>query len=150
MTTRATVLPQEQAMNAVLREHRDSQAFFDSQHAAAATERGVTFEALYLPAAAAGHEPSIHETENIDQIMLEASQDICKLFNADRLTLYAVSEDRARPSSPRSRRGSTPAKRPEAADQRAKHRRLRGHVSKQMVNIADVYDDEALKRIHPA
>jgi hypothetical protein len=26
--------------------------------------------------------------------MLDASQDICKLFNADRLTLYAVSEDR--------------------------------------------------------
>ena len=26
--------------------------------------------------------------------MLEASQDICKLFNADRLTLYAVNEDR--------------------------------------------------------
>jgi len=35
----------------------------------------------------------IHETENIDQIMLKASRDICKLFNADRLTLYAVSED---------------------------------------------------------
>jgi len=29
----------------------------------------------------------IHDTENIDQIMLEASQDICKLFNAERLTL---------------------------------------------------------------
>ena len=35
----------------------------------------------------------IHETENLDQIMLEASSDICKLFNADRLTLYAVNED---------------------------------------------------------
>ena len=36
----------------------------------------------------------IHETDNIEQIMLESSQDICKLFNADRLTLYAVNEDR--------------------------------------------------------
>jgi GAF domain-containing protein len=44
----------------------------------------------------------IHETDNIEQIMLEASQDICKLLNADRLTLYAVNEDRT-PSSPRSR-----------------------------------------------
>ena len=35
----------------------------------------------------------IHETENIDQIMLEASQDVYSLFNADRLTLYAVSAD---------------------------------------------------------
>jgi hypothetical protein len=26
--------------------------------------------------------------------MLEASQDICKLLNADRLTLYAVNDDR--------------------------------------------------------
>ncbi|HUY03467.1 MAG TPA: GspE/PulE family protein [Rhodocyclaceae bacterium] len=36
----------------------------------------------------------IHATNNIDEIMLELSQDICNLFNADRLTIYAVSEDR--------------------------------------------------------
>ena len=36
----------------------------------------------------------IHATNNIDEIMLELSQDICSLFNADRLTLYAVSEDK--------------------------------------------------------
>ena len=36
----------------------------------------------------------IHATEDIAEIMLESSQDICKLFNADRLTLYAVSDDR--------------------------------------------------------
>jgi hypothetical protein len=35
----------------------------------------------------------IHDSENVDQIMLEASQDICKLLNAERLTLYAVNED---------------------------------------------------------
>jgi hypothetical protein len=29
----------------------------------------------------------IHDTENIDRIMLEASQDICKMFNAEQLTL---------------------------------------------------------------
>ena len=30
----------------------------------------------------------IHATSNIDEIMLELSQDICNLFNADRLTIY--------------------------------------------------------------
>ena len=34
----------------------------------------------------------IHETENLEQIMLDASEDICRLFNAERLTLYAVNE----------------------------------------------------------
>ena len=36
----------------------------------------------------------IHATSNIDEIMLELSQEICDLFNADRLTIYAVSEDK--------------------------------------------------------
>lgn len=36
----------------------------------------------------------IHATSNIDEIMLELSQDICRLFNADRLTIYIVGEDR--------------------------------------------------------
>ncbi|MGD9951218.1 MAG: GAF domain-containing protein, partial [Burkholderiales bacterium] len=36
----------------------------------------------------------IHATSNIDEIMLEVSADICVLFNADRLTIYSVSEDR--------------------------------------------------------
>ena len=36
----------------------------------------------------------IHATSNIDEIMLELSQEICGLFNADRLTIYLVSEDK--------------------------------------------------------
>src|SRR3954464_11578688 len=84
--------PQEQAMNAVLKEHRDSQAFFDSQQLPP-DKRGVTFEALFFRQLQLVT-TKIHETENIDQIILEASQDICRLFNADRLTVYAVSEDR--------------------------------------------------------
>src|SRR5207247_10230188 len=36
----------------------------------------------------------IHATNNIDEIMLEVSADICALFNADRLTIYSVREDR--------------------------------------------------------
>ena len=53
---------------------------------------GMTFEALFYKQLQ--HVTArIHETDNIEQIMLEASQDICKLFNADRLTLYVVNED---------------------------------------------------------
>ena len=37
----------------------------------------------------------IHATSNIDEIMLDVSKDICNLFNADRLTIYVVSDDNA-------------------------------------------------------
>lgn len=37
----------------------------------------------------------IHATSNIDEIMLDVSKDICNLFNADRLTIYVVGEDKA-------------------------------------------------------
>jgi len=36
----------------------------------------------------------IHATDNIDEIMLGLSQDICDLFNCDRLTIYQLSEDK--------------------------------------------------------
>ena len=65
--------------------------FFNSQMLPP-QERGITFEALFFRQLQMVT-TRIHETENIDQIMLEASNDICKLFNADRLTLYAVSAD---------------------------------------------------------
>jgi len=58
-----------------------------------AERTGMTFEALFYKQLQ--HVTArIHETDNIEQIMLEASQDICKLFNADRLTLYVVNEDK--------------------------------------------------------
>ena len=37
----------------------------------------------------------IHATANVDEIMLELSAEICALFNADRLTIYSVGEDKA-------------------------------------------------------
>ena len=37
----------------------------------------------------------IHATTNIDEISLELSQDLCNLFNAERLTIYMVSEDKS-------------------------------------------------------
>src|SRR3954470_14874177 len=37
----------------------------------------------------------IHATSNIDEIMVEVSQELCDLFEADRLTIYVLSEDKA-------------------------------------------------------
>ncbi|WP_427914248.1 GspE/PulE family protein [Ramlibacter sp. MMS24-I3-19] len=132
-------------MSAVLRKSRDSQAFYDSQQLPP-DQRGVSFEALFFRQLQLVT-TRIHETENIDQIMLEASQDICKLLNADRLTLYAVSEDHTAIVS-KVKTGlntSRDLKLPISAQS------IAGYVafSKEMVNIADVYDDDALKRIHP-
>ncbi|WP_397408686.1 GspE/PulE family protein [Polaromonas sp.] len=131
-------------MNALVQQDPED-AFFDSQMLPP-QERGVTFEALYFRQLQLVTN-RIHETENIDQIMLEASQDICKLFNADRLTLYAVNEDRTSIIS-KVKTGlntSRDLKLPISAQS------IAGYValSKTMVNIADVYDDEALKKIHP-
>lgn len=132
-------------MSAVVqRDHEDE--FFDSQMLPP-QERGVTFEALYFRQLQLVTN-RIHETENIDQIMLDASQDICKLFNADRLTLYAVNEDRTSIVS-KVKTGlntSRDLKLPISAQSVAGYVAL----SKTLVNIADVYDDDALKKIHPS
>ena len=131
-------------MSAVLQRDPEDE-FFDSQMLPP-QERGVTFEALYFRQLQLVTN-RIHETENIDQIMLEASQDICKLFNADRLTLYAINEDRTAIVS-KVKTGlntSRDLKLPITAQS------IAGYVamSRQMVNIVDVYDDIALKTIHP-
>ena len=121
------------------------QAFFESQ-ALPPEKRGVTFEALFFRQLQLVT-TRIHETENIDQIMLEASQDICRLFNADRLTLYAVSEDGAFIISK--------IKTGLSANRELKlpitSQSIAGYVaqSRQPLNIADVYDQAALARIHP-
>jgi type II secretory ATPase GspE/PulE/Tfp pilus assembly ATPase PilB-like protein len=135
-------------MSAVLKpagEKDSEQAFYDSQMLPP-DKRGVSFEALFFRQLQ--HVTTrIHETENVDQIMLEVSQDICKLLNADRLTLYAVNDDRTAIIS-KIKTGlntSRDLKLPISAQS------IAGYVafSKQPVNIADVYDDEALKRVHP-
>ncbi|WP_341909216.1 GspE/PulE family protein [Polaromonas sp. YR568] len=132
-------------MTAVMQ--RDPQdAFFDSQMLPP-QERGVTFEALYFRQLQLVTN-RIYETENIDQIMLDASQDICKLFNADRLTLYAVNEDRSSITS-KVKTGLNTSKDLKLP---ISPQSIAGYVamSRAMVNIADVYDDAALKKIHPA
>jgi type II secretory ATPase GspE/PulE/Tfp pilus assembly ATPase PilB-like protein len=132
-------------MSAVPKPERDSQAFFDSQQLPP-DKRGVSFEALFYRQLQLVT-TKIHETENIEQIMLESSQDICRLLNADRLTLYAVNEDRTAIVS-KIKTGlntSRDLKLPVSAQSLAGYAAL----SRKTLNIADVYDDEALKRIHP-
>ena len=120
--------------------------FFNSQQLPP-QDRGVTFEALYFRQLQLVTN-RIHETENIDQLMLEVSNDICRLFNADRLTLYAVNDDRtAIISKVKTGLNSTQdLKLPISAQS------IAGYVAMalQMVNIADVYDIGALKKIHPS
>jgi len=122
------------------------QAFFESQKLPA-QKRGMTFEALFYRQL---HQVTarIHDTENVEQIMLETSQDICKLLNADRLTLYAVNEDNTAIVSKikTGLNSSRDLKLPISPQS------LAGYVaySKKALNLPDVYDDEALKRIHPS
>jgi len=134
-------------MSAVLQPQRNSEQEFITSQQLPPDKRGISFEALFFRQLQAVT-TRIHATEHIDEIMLEASQDICKLFNADRLTLYAVNEDRSAIIS-KVKTGlntSKDLKLPISAQS------IAGYValSRAMVNIADVYDDDALKRIHPS
>jgi type II secretory ATPase GspE/PulE/Tfp pilus assembly ATPase PilB-like protein/GAF domain-containing protein len=121
------------------------QAFFDSQRLPP-EKRGVTFEVLFFRQLQQVT-TRIHETENIDQIMLEVSDDICKLFNAERLTLYAVNDDHSAIVS----RFKTGLNTTGALKLPISAQSIAGYValSQQRLNIADVYDDAALKRIDP-
>jgi type II secretory ATPase GspE/PulE/Tfp pilus assembly ATPase PilB-like protein len=140
-------------MNAVLKpsappvpEKALDQAFVDSQKMPT-EKRGTTFEALFYRQLQ--HVTArIHETDNVDQLMLEASQDICKLLNADRLTLYAISDDKTAIVSKLKTglNSSRDLKLPISPQSIAGY----AAFSKKLINLVDVYDDEALKRIHPA
>jgi len=125
---------------------KTEQAFLESQKLPPA-KRGMTFEALFFRQL---HQVTarIHETENVEQIMLERSQDICKLLNADRLTLYAITDDGAAIIS-KVKTGlatSRELKLPVSPQS------IAGYVafSRKPLNLADVYDEEALKRVHPS
>ena len=87
----------------------------------------------------------IHATNNIDEIMLDVSKDICSLFNADRLTIYVVGEDKASLIS-KVKTGlnsfkdlKLPIAEQSVAGFAAYHKRL--------LNIKDVYDEHELTAI---
>src|ERR1041385_6721897 len=89
----------------------------------------------------------IHATSNVDEIMLEVSADICTLFNADRLTIYTVGEDKQTIVS-KVKTGLNSFK--DLKLPIAEHS-IAGYVglSKRLVNIKDVYDETELKGINP-
>src|SRR5256884_9909803 len=62
-------------------------------HQAAATQTDVAARLAFQKQLQAVTN-KIHATNNIDEIMLEVSADTCALFNADRLTIYSVGEDK--------------------------------------------------------
>ncbi len=89
----------------------------------------------------------IHATSNIDEIMLELSQEICNLFNADRLTIYSLGEDKASiVSKIKTGLNSFKDLRLPITDQS-----MAGYaaLSRKIVNVRDVYDEAELKSIHP-
>ncbi len=89
----------------------------------------------------------IHSTTNIDEIMLDVARDICQLFDADRLTIYTVSEDgQSIVSKVKSGLNSfkdikLPLSESSVAGCAALNRRF--------MNIKDVYDDAELKSFSP-
>jgi type II secretory ATPase GspE/PulE/Tfp pilus assembly ATPase PilB-like protein len=85
----------------------------------------------------------IHSTSNVDEIMLDLSQDICDLFNADRLTIYAVSEDKTSVVSKiKTGLNSVNQLKLPISDQS-----VAGFVAlmRKVVNIRDVYDEAELR-----
>jgi len=89
----------------------------------------------------------IHATSNIDEIMLEVSSDICQLFNADRLTIYSVGEDKQSIVS-KVKTGLNSFK--DLKLPIAEHS-IAGYVAlaRKLVNIKDVYDEAELKALNP-
>lgn len=89
----------------------------------------------------------IHATHDVDEIMLDLSDELCRLFQGDRLTIYALAGDGASMVS-KVKTGLASFKQlklPVSAQSIAGYAAL----SKRMVNLLDVYDETALKRIDP-
>jgi hypothetical protein len=85
----------------------------------------------------------IHAARNIDEIMLGLSGDICALFEADRLTIYCLSEDKSSMVS-KVKTGLASFKElklPISAQSLAGYAAL----TRQALNLRDVYDEAELK-----
>src|SRR3989338_5919991 len=89
----------------------------------------------------------IHATGNVDEIMLELSKDICTLFNADRLTIYGVGEDKVSlVSKVKTGLNSFKDLKLPIAEQS-----VAGYVAlrKKILNVKDVYDEKELALYSP-
>jgi type II secretory ATPase GspE/PulE/Tfp pilus assembly ATPase PilB-like protein len=89
----------------------------------------------------------IHSTSNIDEIMLDVSRDICQLFEADRMTVYVMSEDLSSIVS-KVKTGLNSFKDIKLPISESS---LAGYaaLNKRHMNIKDVYDDAELKQYSP-
>ena len=90
---------------------------------------------------------SIGATHDIDDIMLNLSAGICELFGADRLSIYALSDDKGSLVS-KVKTGLSSFKQlklPISADSIAGYAALSG----KMLNLLDVYDEDELARHAP-
>ncbi len=90
----------------------------------------------------------IHATTNIDEIMLELSQEISALFNADRLTIYVLGDDRSTiVSKVKTGLNSFKDLRLPLTEQS-----IAGFVgmSRKLMNLRDVYDAEELRSYSPS
>jgi type II secretory ATPase GspE/PulE/Tfp pilus assembly ATPase PilB-like protein len=89
----------------------------------------------------------IHATNNIDEIMLEVSADVCTLFNADRLTIYSMGEDKQSIVS-KVKTGLNSFK--DLKLPIAEHS-IAGYVAlaKKIANLKDVYDENELRALNP-
>ena len=89
----------------------------------------------------------IHATSNVDEIMLELSQDICGLLGADRLTIYALSDDRSSIVS-KVKTGLTSFKDLKLP---INDQSIAGFVaqSRNLINVRDVYDENELRGLSP-
>ncbi len=88
----------------------------------------------------------IHAARNIDEIMLDLSQEICSLFHADRLTIYVMAEDHATIVS-KVKTGLASFKDLKLP---INEQSIAGYVAltKKIVNIKDVYDEKELASHH--
>ncbi len=89
----------------------------------------------------------IHATSNIDEIVLDVSRDICALFNADRLTIYVVGDDKVSlVSKVKTGLNSFKDLKLPIAEQS-----IAGFVAlnKKLLNLKDVYDERELSVYSP-
>jgi GAF domain-containing protein len=85
----------------------------------------------------------VHAASNIDEIMLDLSSDICALFEADRLTIYCLADDKASMVS-KVKTGLASFKQlklPISAQSLAGYAAL----TRQTLNLRDVYDETELR-----
>jgi type II secretory ATPase GspE/PulE/Tfp pilus assembly ATPase PilB-like protein len=88
----------------------------------------------------------IHATNDVDEIMLEVSADVCALFHADRLTIYSVADDKQSIVS-KVKTGLNSFK--DLKLPIAEHS-IAGYaaLAKRTLNIKDVYDDGELRGLN--